>query len=113
MGEGIHDHLEEDVAACERSPGLSMGDILALPDPLGRLCSWMLRQQQVSNGDVVGFLEGDEQRALECLQYLRTKGFIRDVAVAGNTCYRLHLAPTRRRVGAPDVWRALQAGVED
>jgi hypothetical protein len=112
VGQGIFDRLEGELAAREKSPGMSMSDVLALPDPLDRLCTWMLRQQQVSMGDVVDFLEQDEQQARQCLDDLLDRGFIREVVIGETKRYQARLAPTRKREIPLDLWQALQDKVE-
>jgi hypothetical protein len=112
VGRGIFHSLEGELAAREKSPGLSMSDVLVLPDPLDRLCKWMLRQRQVSMGDVVGFLEGDEPLAQQSITALLDRGFVREVAMGGTIHYRVRLAPTRKRQIPLDLWQALSDRVE-
>lgn len=112
MGGGIFDRVEGELAAREKSPGLSMSDLLLLPDPLGRLCKWMLRQQQVSMPDVVALLEQDEQLAQQSMEDLLDRGYIREVPIEGTRYYRVRLAPKRRRKIPLDIWQALSDRVE-
>jgi hypothetical protein len=112
VGRGIFDRLEGELAAREKSPGLSFSDMLALPDPLDSLCMWMVRQSEVSMGDVVDFLEQDEQLAHQCLGELLDRGFIREVAMEEMMVYQVRLAPIRKREMPLDLWQALQDKVE-
>lgn len=112
MGRGIFHSLEGELAAREKSPGLSMSDLLALPDPLDRLCKWLLRQRQVSLADVAEFLEGDEPLAQQAIEELLDRGFVREVAMAGEITYRVRLAPTRKRQIPLDLWQAVSDKVE-
>jgi hypothetical protein len=89
-----------------------MSDVLALPDPLGRLSKWMLRQRRVSLADVVEFLEQDEQQARQCLEEMLDRGFAREVTIGATTYYQVRLAPTRRRELPLDIWQALSDKVE-
>ena len=111
MARGIFHSLDGELAAREKSPGLSMSDVLVLPEPLDRLCKWMLRQQQVSMGDVVGFLEEDEPLAQRSIEDLLDRGFVREVAMGDTICYRVRLAPTRKRQIPLDLWQALSGKV--
>jgi hypothetical protein len=112
MSRGIFHSLEGELAAREKSPGLSMSDLLALPDPLDRLCTWMLRQRQVSLADVVEFLEGDEPLAQKSIEDLLDQGFVREVAMGETTSYRVRLAPKQKRELPLDIWQALSDKVE-
>ncbi|MEJ2735472.1 MAG: hypothetical protein P8189_18215 [Anaerolineae bacterium] len=104
MGRGIFHSLEGELAAREKSPGLSMSDLLALPDPLDRLCKWLLRQRQVSLAD--------EPLAQQSIEELLDRGFVREVAMEGKITYRVRLAPTRKRQIPLDLWQALSDKVE-
>lgn len=112
MGRGLFDRLERELATRERSPGLSMSDVLLLPEPLDRLTMWMLRQRQVSIEDVVEFLKQDEQRVQQCLGKLLERGFIRKVTIGETTTYQVRLAPRRKRQLPLDLWQALEDKVE-
>ncbi len=113
MGRGLFDRLEGELAARERSPGLSMSDVLLLPEPLDRLTTWMLRQGQVSIEDVVEFLKQDQQQVQQCLGELLERGFIRKVTIGETTTYRVRLAPRRKRQMPLDLWQALEDKVEE
>jgi hypothetical protein len=112
MGGGMFDRVEGELAAREKSPGLSMSDVLLLPDPLGRLCKWMLRQQQVSMPDVVALLEQDEQLAQQSIEELLDRGYIQEVTIGETTHYRVRLAPKRKRELPLDISQALSDKVE-
>jgi hypothetical protein len=109
----LFDRLQGELIAREKSPGLSLDDVMALPDPLDRLSMWMMRRRQVSLGDVTGFLEQDEQRARQCLDYLLDQGFIREVVIGEAMVYKVRLAPTRKRKIPLDLWQALLEKVEE
>ena len=113
MGRGMFDRLDSELAAREKSPGLSLDDVMDLPDPLDRMSMWMLRRRQVSMGDVVAFLGQDEQQARQCLDYLLDRGFVLEVVIGGIKVYRVRLAPTRKRKVPLDLWQALHDKVEE
>jgi len=108
----MFDRVEGELAAREKSPGLSMSDVLELPDPLDRLCKWMLRQRQVSLADVVEFLDRDEPLARQSIEDLLDRGFVREVTMGETTSYRVRLAPKKKRELPLDIWRALSDRVE-
>ena len=107
MGRGIFDRLEGELAARERSRGLSMADLLTLPEPQGGLLKWMIRQGQVSLADVGAFLGQDEEQARGVLADLCEKGFVRPIERRGATHYRVRLAPKRGRALPANLWQAL------
>ena len=116
MGRGLFDRVEGELAARERSPGLSMADLLTLPEPQGGLLKWMIRQEQVSFADVVAFLGQDEEHARGVLAELCEKAFLRPIEMRGATHYRVRLAPKRGRALPANLWQALSdkvAGEEE
>ena len=50
----------------ERTAGRTMADVLALPDPLRQLATWMLRQDAVSLEKVVAHLGRRRSRSVRC-----------------------------------------------
>ncbi len=105
---GLFGRLQGEINAREISPGLSMSDILAMPETLGRLVNWMMRQGQVDLPGVAGFLGQDENAANKTLKSLIAKGFVRELDIRGSTFYRIRLAPKRARKSTSDIWKALE-----
>ena len=56
MGSGLFGRLEQELDAREKTPGLSMGDIISLPDGLRRLVNWMIRERQVEAEAAAAFI---------------------------------------------------------
>jgi hypothetical protein len=112
MGRGIFDRVEGELAAREKSPGLSMADLLTLPEPQSGLLKWMTRERAVATEDVVAFLGGDEEQARLMLAGLLDKGWILEFDLRGVMQYRVRLAPKRGRALPGNLWRALSDKVE-
>lgn len=112
MSQGMFDRIEGEMAAREKSPGLSMADLLTLPEPLSGLLNWMVRQGPAAFADVVAFLGGDETHTRLVLADLLDKGFIRECEIHGLTQYRAPLAPKRGRALPSNLWQALGEKVE-
>jgi hypothetical protein len=109
----LFDRLQGELEAREKSPGLTMSDILSLPDPFGRLCNWMLRCQQATVPEVAAFLQEDEAQAAATLAGLVERGFAMQVDVQGVTYYRVRLAAKRGRNIPLNLWQALEGKVEE
>jgi len=112
MAQGIFDRVRGELTARERSPWLSMSDLLTLPEPQSGLLTWMVRQEAVAFGDVIAFLGGDEAQARLVLADLLDKGLIRELERRGVTQYRVRLAPKRGRELPANLWQALDAKCE-
>ena len=112
MGRGIFDRVEGELAAREKSPGLSMADLLTLPEPQGGLLRWMIRQRAVPFADVVAFLGGDEEQAVRVLAGMVDGGLIREIEMRGARQYAVRLAPKKGRALPGNLWQALGDRIE-
>lgn len=113
MSGGLFGRLEGELAAREKSPGLTMRDVMDMPSPLNRLAQWMLREEQFTASGVAGFLGGDEARAAEIIADWLERGYIRDASRPGETSYVVRTASKRPRDVPLDLWAALQNKVEE
>jgi hypothetical protein len=112
VGRGIFDRVEGELAAREKSPGLSMADLLTMPEPQAGLLTWMTRQRTVPLADAVSFLGGDEEQAHLVLADLLDKGMIRELEIRGVRQYAVRLAPKKGRALPSNLWQALGDKVE-
>jgi hypothetical protein len=112
MGRGMFDRVDKELTAREKSPGLSMADLLTLPEPQSGLLRWMTRQRAVPYVDVIAFLGGDEEQAQVVLAELVDQGFIREVEMRGVRQYAVRLAPKKGRALPGNLWQALSDKVE-
>ncbi len=111
-GEGLFGRLQSELEGRERAAGLSMADVLALPDQLRRLVNWMIRAEEVGLADVAARLAEPEESARAVLADLVERGFVRELTVRGEARYRVRLSPTRPRRVPLDIWRHLDERVE-
>lgn len=106
MAKGLFDRLQQEVEAREKSAGLSMADVLQLPDAERELVNWIVRTGEVSWSAVVARLEQVET-AQSLLATLIAKGFIREQVIEGESHYRIHFAHRRKRTLPANLWQAL------
>ncbi len=104
---GLFDRLGKELEAREKASGLTMMDVLTLPDDLRKLFNWMMRQEEVGIADVTTFLKHDEATARKLIADLVERCFVRENQVGGETHYRVRLAPKRGREVPLDIWQAL------
>ena len=107
MRKEIFDRLSADSEAQEKTAGGSMAGIVALPDPLRQLVNWITRQNEVRFAQVVAHTGQDEAVVRTMLDTLVEQGFVRETDVAGESCYRIRLAPKRGRELPRDIWQLL------
>ena len=112
MEKGLFHRVEGELEAREKSPGLSMSELLTLPEPVSSLLGWMMRQGSTTFADVVTFLGGEEAQTRLVLADLLGKGYIREIEIRGVTQYRVRLAPKRGRALPSNLWQALSDKVE-
>ena len=113
MDKGLYNRLQGELEARDKSPGLSMSDLLALPEPQSSLLSWMVRQGQVELEDVTAFLKQDAESTRALLADLVDKGYVREIEMRGATWYRVRLAPRRGHELPANLWQALNDKVQD
>jgi amino acid permease len=77
--------------------GLSIADVIALPEDQRQLVNWMMRREAVSLAEVAAHTGQDEAVARAALNGLVEQGFIRELEVDGETRYQLRLALRRGR----------------
>jgi hypothetical protein len=88
--------------------GLSMLDILTLPEDQQQIINWMTRQRAVSLADVVAQMGQDEAVARTMLDTLMGKGFVQEIPGEGELHYRTKMAFKRRRQLPSNIWQALE-----
>lgn len=88
--------------------GLSLADILILPDSLRQLVNWIMRYQEVSVVEVATHLNEEEGVALTMLESLVAQGFLLKRNVRGKHRYRLRLAPKQKRNLPEKIWQVLE-----
>lgn len=110
--EGLFDRLQAELEGREKAAGLSMADVLALPDPLRRLVNWLIREEEAGLADVASHLGQGEEATRAVLGGLVERGFMREMRVRGAVRYQVRLAVARRRQMPSDLWQALDERVE-
>jgi predicted transcriptional regulator len=112
MSTSVFGRLQTELDAREKAAGLSMADILALPDELRRLVNWILRQEEVSLQQIAAHVGRDEATTHALIAELVERGFVRDMNLKGEQRYRVRLAPKKQRDLPADLWRALNQKLE-
>ncbi len=112
MGKGLFGRVQSELDARGKTPGLSMADILELPESLRALINWMMRQEDVTLQEISAYLQQDQTHACAMLGELVEKGFVREVPIKGEQRYRVRLAPKRKKDIPSDLWKALDDKIE-
>ncbi|MGA2789552.1 MAG: aromatic amino acid transport family protein [Candidatus Bathyarchaeia archaeon] len=98
--------------------GLTMADLVALPEDQRRLVNWLLRQgtmkrQAVTAAEAATHLGQDETKIRNTLDALVSEGLVKasgDVARAGDVRYEVCLTLRRGRKIPEEIWKALEKG---
>ena len=107
MSQGPFGWLAQQLEARDAAAGLSVTDILDLPDPLRELMQWMLREDVVTLRDTMAQISPDEATTRSALGALVDKGFVQEVRVGDETHYKVRLKARPRRGLPPNLGRAL------
>jgi hypothetical protein len=87
--------------------GLSMTDLLLLPDAERQLVNWILRQGEVDLAQVAVHFNQAADAVQRLLQPLVERGVVSQLTVQGTTRYRARLLPRQSRQLRQDIWGAL------
>lgn len=99
LGTGDEEH--------ESHSGLSMSDVLTLPDFEQKLVTWMVRQKEVSLAEVVAYMEEEEGVVVTTLNSLKEQGFVQEIDGDGELHYRPCLAAKPKSRASKNLWQAL------
>lgn len=91
----------------EANSGLSMADVLTLPDFEQKIVTWMVRKKEVSLAEVAAYMEQGEESISTTLNALKQQGFVQELEVEGNLHYRPCLAPKQKSRASKNLWQAL------
>ncbi|MFN8491584.1 MAG: hypothetical protein U0350_28560 [Caldilineaceae bacterium] len=106
MGQGLFGRLQQELAAREKTAGVTMADILELPPVERQLLNWLMRTGEV-NASAVAAQVGDKAQAQSLLASFIVRGFVREYTSNGALHYQVRLAPRRARNLPADIWQAL------
>ena len=113
MSKGLFGRLQQELDDREKAAGLSMVDILELPDSLRQLVNWMMRSEMVSLSQVVAQVGQDEAATQAMLATLVEKGFVRQLEIKGELHYRVRVASQKKRTLPQNLWHALDDKVDE
>lgn len=113
MGKGLFGRVQDEMEAREKTPGLTMADILALPEAQRDLLIWMTRAVEVTMPQVIAQMGNDEAGARAMLATLLAKGFVREIEIKGTLRYRVRLAPKRKGSMPSNLWKALDEKISE
>lgn len=91
----------------ETNSGLSMADVLILPDFEQKVVTWMVRKKEVSLAEVAAYMEQDKESISTTLNALKEQGFVKELEVEGERKYRPCLAPKHKSRASKNLWQAL------
>ena len=113
MGIGLFGRVEQELDARKKTPGLSMGQILSLPDALRRLVNWMVRQRVVEAEAAAAFTGQDVTAVRALLAEMIEQGYVTEFEMRGQMYYRVRLAAKRKASIPLNIWQSLDDKVEE
>ncbi|HAX89116.1 MAG TPA: hypothetical protein DCY91_23335 [Cyanobacteria bacterium UBA11370] len=75
--------------------GLSMGDILALPDRQQQIINWIIRQKECTLSQIADYLSQEESATRSELEALVQQGFVQESQAGESSKYSVKLAAKR------------------
>jgi hypothetical protein len=85
--------------------GVTMADILTLPDALRIIVTWLMQQREAGLPEVAAFVEQDEAVTRTQIAELVARGFVQEMQSQDESQprYRIRLAARRGRRLPPDL----------
>lgn len=109
---GLFDRLQGELEAQQKAAGLTMSDVLNLPDQLRKLVNWMMREEEVSFSQILAHINQSEDEARAMLTTLIEKGFVREILVKPEPRYRVRLGHKRKQQVPLNIWETLTEKTE-
>lgn len=91
----------------ESSPGLSMADVLTLPDFEQKLVTWLVRKKEASLTEIAAYMEQKKDSISTMLNALKEQGFVKESDVDGEQHYRPCLASKQKSRASKNLWQSL------
>lgn len=113
MSGGLYGRLQQELGAREKSPGLTMSDLLDMPDDQRQMINLLMRQKIASLADLARLMDREEAGARDLLTVLVEQGVVREFEQRGILRYQVRLAPKRGRTMPANLWQALDDKVEE
>jgi hypothetical protein len=109
---GFFDRIQAELDGNEKAAGLSLADVLSLPDPHRGLVNWIMREGQVDLAAVSARLGQSEEQARAAVADLVSRGFLREFEQGGRWLYQVRLGRKRGRELPANLWQALDDKTE-
>jgi NTE family protein/lysophospholipid hydrolase len=92
----------------QRRGGLSMAELLDMPQETRALMSYIMRHEPVTPGEVAEALDKDASEVANRLQLLAVQGWLEMERRGDEQLYRVRLDRRRRRTLPPGIWQILE-----
>jgi hypothetical protein len=110
---GLFDRLQSELEGREKAAGLTMADVLGLPEPERQMVNLMMRRGVVTLAEAASRAGQSETSARSMLSDLIDQGFVREVVISGEARFQTRLAARRARRIPLNVWDALGGRLEN
>lgn len=106
-----HDPSDQSSTQREASPtsvGVSMADVVSLPDEQRQLINWIIREKDVTLVQVMAHTSQPEEIVRPQLEVLVTQGFLQQLEVENELHYQPRLVSKPKRQLPKDIWQKLE-----
>jgi len=107
MDQDVFAQLLIELASLPDMDGVSMSEIVFLPEHLRALMNWMVRENSFQFDNVAVFLKQNEENSRLILDILVTKGLIEEVKGDDQEVYQIHLKVSRNYRVPKDIWKVI------
>lgn len=107
MNQDVFAHLLIELASLPDMDGVSMSEIVFLPEHVRILMNWMIRENSFQFGNLAVFLNQDEENTRLILDILVKKGLVEEVKGDEQEGYQIHLKVSRNYRVPKDIWKVI------
>ena len=107
---GIFDNVQKEIEAREQQDGINPADLLTLSQPMRRLMTYIIREDEVTIEAAAQRLDEPAAPTREMLNRLVEKGFLSREKREEIWFYRTRFARKRGREMPAGIWSALEQG---
>lgn len=107
MDQDLFAQLLIELASLPDMDGVSMSEIVFLPEHLRVLMNWMVRENSFQFNNLAVFLKQDEENTHLILGMLVKKGLVEEVEGDEQEEYQIHLKASRNYQVPKDIWKVI------
>jgi hypothetical protein len=109
---GLFDRLQKEIEIHEKGGGVTVADVLTLPEPQRKVMSMIIRRRLMTFDELIEVTKEDAEDLTKALAELVEMGYLLEADVSGVLQYKVIFSRKRGRKVPFNVWDTLGGRVE-